>query len=256
MERKRSKMKKRYHALALAVMLIALPLAISGQDCSNCDIYRGYITGDMELWKRGMNELQQSYSREPDACTLYTLTEARYGYIGFLLGTGDKGRARPLIDAFEQDVELLSAYPEYTAETEAFRISLLGFRMGLNPARAVILGPKALKQLETAMERGGNSAVVWIEKANSEAHMPAFAGGSKEKAAASFREALRLYEAGSGISACNWRYLNTMVLLGQLLEQMDDWQGAREAYRRALKRAPDFKWVRDELLPAVEKKIK
>ncbi len=248
-------MKVRFFAVALAAMLIALPLAASGQDCSNCDIYRGYITGDMKLWEKGMNDLQQSYNRQPDACTLYNLTEARYGYIGYLPGTDDKSAARPLIDAFEKDLELLATYPEYSAETEAFRISPLGFRMGLNPARAITLGPKALKQLETAMEKGGNSAAVWIEKANSEAHMPAFAGGSKEKAAASFREALRLYEAGSGMSACNWKYLNTMVLLGQLLEKMDDWQGAREAYRRALKRAPDFEWVRDELLPAVEKKI-
>ncbi len=248
-------MKKSYCKLALAIMLTAMPLAIAGQDCSNCDIYRGYLTGDMKLWEKGMNDLQLSYNREPDGCTLYTLTEARYGYTGYLLGTGDKSAARDLIDALEKDVELLSTYPEYAAEAGAFRISLLGFRMGLNPARAVVLGPKALKQLETAMEKGGNNAAVWIEKANSEAHMPAFAGGSKEKAAASFREALRLFEAGTGMSACNWRYLNTMVLLGQLLEKMDDWKGAREAYRRALKRAPDFEWVRDELLPAVEKKI-
>jgi len=249
-------MKRRLCTVAFAVMLIAMPLAVSGQDCSNCDVYRGYVTGDMELWKRGMNDLQQSYGRDPDGCTLCTLVEARYGYIGYLLGTGDKGAARPLIDGFEKDIELLAAYPEYAAETEAFRVSLLGFRMTLNPARAVTLGPRALKQLETAMEKGGGSAAVWIEKANSEAHMPAFAGGSKEKAAASFREALRLYESGNGMSDCNWRYLNTMVLLGQLLEKMDDWQGAREAYRRALRRAPGFEWVRDELLPAVEMKIK
>ncbi len=133
---------------------------------------------------------------------------------------------------------------------------MLGFRMGLNPARAVTLGPKALKQLETAMTAGKNSAVTWIEKANSEAHMPAFAGGSKEKAAASFREAIRLFETGAGPSECSWRYLNTMVLLGQLLEKMEDFRGAKEIYQKALKREPDFQWVRDELLPGVEKKLK
>ncbi len=60
--------------------------------------------------------------------------------------------------------------------------------MALNPARAMTLGPKALKQLQTTMETGDKTASVWIEKANSEAHMPVFAGGSKEKAAASFRD--------------------------------------------------------------------
>jgi len=127
--------------------------------------------------------------------------------------------------------------------------------MALNPARAITLGPRALKQLQAAMEVGSGSASVWIEKANSESHMPAFAGGSKEKAAASFREAIRLFETDTRLSACNWRYLNTMVLLGQLLEKMEDYRGAREAYRSALKREPGLKWVRDELLPAVEKKI-
>jgi tetratricopeptide (TPR) repeat protein len=135
-------------------------------------------------------------------------------------------------------------------------LALLGFRMGLNPTRVMTLGPKALKQLEKAVEIGGKTPEVWIEKANSESHMPAFAGGSKVKAAASFREALRLFEADPAISECNWRYLNTMVLLGQTLEQTEDYNGAREAYLRALRQEPEFQWVRDELLPTVEKKLK
>ncbi len=242
----------------LIAILLALPAASGSatEDCSSCTIYKGYISGNMEMWKKGMLELEGQYKRDPKACTLYTLAEARYGYIGYLLGRNEKDVARPVIDAFETEIEQLAKFPEYRAETEAFRVALLGFRMGLNPARAVILGPKALKQLETAMEVGKNSAAVWIEKANSEAHMPAFAGGSREEAVSSFREALRLFEAGGSVAPCNWRYLNTMVLLGRLLDKMGDYQGSREAYMMALKRAPDFQWVRDELLPEIEKKLK
>ena len=244
--------------IALLLTALAWPASsISAQgDCSSCTIYKGYVSGDMEMWKKGMLELEGQYRRDPKGCTLYTLAEARYGYVGYLLGSEKKDVARPVVETFAAEVEQLAAYPEYRAETEAFRIALLGFRMGLNPARAVTLGPKALKQLETAMQVGNGSAVVWIEKANSEAHMPAFAGGSKEKAVASFREALRLFEAGGAVPACHWRYLNTMVLSGQLLEKMGDYRGAAEAYRRALRRESDFQWVRDELLPEAEKKIK
>jgi len=244
--------------MVLIMLLLALPVsAVCAQgDCSSCTIYKGYVRGDMEMWKKGMLELEGQYRRDPKACTLYTLAEARYGYIGYLLGSEKKDVARPVVETFAAEVEQLAGYPEYRAEAEAFRVALLGFRMGLNPARAVTLGPKALKQLETAMQVGKNSAVVWIEKANSEAHMPAFAGGSKEKAAASFREALRLFEAGGAVPACHWRYLNTMVLSGQLLDRMGDYRGARETYLRALRREPDFQWVRDELLPQVEEKIK
>lgn len=242
----------------LIAILLALPAANGSatEDCSSCTIYKGYISGNMEMWKKGMLELEGQYKRDPKACTLYTLAEARYGYIGYLLGRNEKNVARPVIETFASELDQLAAYPEYRAETEAFRVALLGFRMGLNPARAVTLGPKALKQLETAMQVGKNSAAVWIEKANSEAHMPAFAGGSKEKAAESFREALRLFETGGNVTPCHWRYLNTIVLSGQLLERMGDYRGAVEAYQRALRREPDFQWVKDELLPEAEKKLK
>ena len=245
-------------AIALIMMLLTLPAVFgaAAEDCSSCTIYKGYITGNMELWKKGMQELQEQFRRDPKACALNALAEARYGYIGYLLGKNEKDLARLQIEVFGEEIEQLATFPGYRAETEAFRVALLGFRMGLNPARAMTLGPKALKQLETAMQVGKNSAVVWIEKANSEAHMPSFAGGSRDKSAASFMEALRLFEAGGSVAPCNWRYLNTMVLLGQLLDKMGDYQGSREAYLRALKREPDFQWVRDELLPEAEEKLK
>lgn len=242
--------------MLFSIAVLAYVSPAPGSDCSNCTVYRGYISGNMEVWKKGMSDLEDAYRKTPEPCLLFRLTEAKYGYIGYLLGTDRKDAARTLADAFEKDIEQLAAFPEYMAEAEAFRLALLGFRMGMNPARVMTLGPKALKQLEKAVTTGSTNAAVWIEKANSEAHMPAFAGGSKAKAAASFREALRLFEADPSLSACNWRYLNTMVLLGQTLEQTEDYTGAREAYLKALRQEPEFQWVRDELLPAVEKKLK
>jgi len=242
--------------ILLGFAIISFLQPARGIDCSNSTIYRGYISGDMEMYKKGMAELQEAYSKTAQPCLLFTLTEARYGYIGYMLGLNKKDEAKSLIDTFESDIERLAVLPEYKAETEAFRVALLGFRMGINPAKAVTLGPKTLKQLEKAIAVGSNSPSVWIEKANSESYMPAFAGGSKEKAAASFREALGLYEADPTLSAYNWRYLNTIVLLGQTLEKIEDYKGARQAYLKALDREPAFEWVRDELLPALEKKLK
>jgi len=239
---------------AFALFLFLQPSA--GSDCSSNTIYRGYISGDIELWKRGMSELQEAYRKTPEPCLLLTLTEARYGYIGYLLGMNKKAEAKPLIESFETDIDSLAVLPQYKAETEAFRVALLGFWMELNPAKAVTMGTRALKQLEKAMETDNTSPAVWIEKANAEASMPAFAGGSKEKAAASFREALRLFEADTSLSTSSWRYINTIVLLGQTLEKLEDYSGARQAYLKALAIEPGFRRVRDELLPAVELKLK
>ena len=228
----------------------------AGSDCNSNTIYRGYISGEIELWKTGMTELQEAYDRTAEPCLLLALTEARYGYIGYLLGLNRKDEAEPLIEAFETDIDSLAVFPQYKAETEAFRVAQLGFRMELNPAKAIMLGTRALKQLELAVATDRTSPAVWIEKANAEASMPAFAGGSKEKAAASFREALRLFEADTSLSASSWRYLNTIVLLGQTLEKLEDYSGARQAYLKALAREPGFRRVCDELLPEVERKLK
>ncbi|MRR22125.1 hypothetical protein EG830_04000, partial [bacterium] len=152
-----------------AVISSEAPAPLTGKaECSSCTIYRSYVSGNMELWKNGMQELQEQFSRSRDACTLYTLAEARYGYIGYFLGRDEKEAAKPQIEIFAGEIEQLASFPDYRAEAEAFRVALLGFRMALNPARAVTLGPKALKQLETAMAAGQSTAVVWIEKANSE----------------------------------------------------------------------------------------
>ncbi len=65
-----------------------------------------------------------------------------------------------------------------------------------------------------------------------------------------------MFEADPALSESNWRYLNTIVLLGQTLEKLEDYSGARQVYLKALDREPGFRRVRDELLPAVESKLK
>jgi len=242
--------------LLATIALTLISFALTGQGCCNsCTVYKGYITCDIGIWKKGMEEASAAWLNDPSSCTLYTLTEARYGYIGYLLRIGQKAEARPFIDDFESDLSQLAEFPDRKAEADAFMIALLGFRMELNPARAMSLGPRALKQLEKALETGGDNPAVWIEKANSEASMPAFTGGSKVKAAGSLRHAISLFELKRESLGCNWRYLNTYLLLGKLLEQTGDFKGACEVYRKVLQEEPAFAEVRNKLLPAAEVRI-
>lgn len=243
--------------LLATIALTLITFAINGQsNCNSCSVYNGYISSDIGLWEKGMDEAFDAWLADPSSCTLYTLTEARYGCIGYLLGLGNKDGARPLIDDFEQTLAQLAAYPDRKTEAEAFMVALLGFRMELNPASAIFLGPKALKQLEKVLEIGDNNPYVWIEKANAEASMPALAGGSKAKAAESLRYAISLFELKRESLGCNWRYLNAYLLLGKVLEQTGDYEGACDAYRKVLQEEPAFLLVSNMLLPAAEKKIK
>lgn len=246
-----------FKILVASIVLTLCSFASSdSNDGNRCTIYKGYVSGDMVKWEKALADLEEICRKDQSSDNLHYLADARYGYIGYLMVTEKDPEVKGYVDEFERDIEKLDAYPDRQAETEAFRVALMGYRMSLNPVRALSLGPKALKHLEKAMEADINDPGVWIEKANSEANMPSFAGGSKVKAAESYRHAISLFESDKEALECNWKYLNTLVLLGKVLEQTGDYQGACEVYRKALAKEPSFKWVRDELLPAALKKIK
>lgn len=229
-----------------------LPTSDGSSDCSLCDVYEGYVTGNIVMWGRGMTHAEEELIRKDDNCLLFSVAEARYGYIGYLLRQERKEEAKVQIEKLEKEAVKLSGADGYHAEADAFLIAVYGFMMEISPARSMTLGPKALRLLNRAMESGDECPSLWVEKGNSELHMPAFAGGSDVKAAESFRRAIALWEASPGSQRCNWRYLNALVLLGGTLEKNGDRAGAREAYMKALALEPGFILVRDELLPGLE----
>ncbi len=68
--------------------------------------------------------------------------------------------------------------------------------------------------------------------------------------------AISLFELKRESLECNWRYLNTYLLLGKVLEQTGDFKGACDAYHKVLQEEPAFLEVRNKLLPAAELKLK
>jgi len=107
-----------------SITILTFVLPATGSDCSNCTVYKGFISGNMDMWEKGMSELQEAYRRTSEPCLLFTLTEARYGYIGFLLGTDKKDAAKPLVDIFEKDIEQLAGFLEYNRRLQGCPRSL------------------------------------------------------------------------------------------------------------------------------------
>lgn len=150
--------------------------------------------------------------------------------------------------------EALALEPQ-NAELHAMSGAILGFHMGMTPSLGMEFGPKAAASMEQAQRLAPHNPRVTFLAGLSAFHTPPAYGGSTEKAEVAFRQALVLFGAEPADRPWpNWGRLDTYVWLGQLLEKRNDAAGARKLYQQALALAPDFAWVRDNLLPRLELK--
>lgn len=143
------------------------------------------------------------------------------------------------------------------AELHAMLAAVHGLQMGMMPSAGMELGPKAAAAMERALELAPNNPRVVFLHGLSAFHTPPAYGGSVERAEADFRRALALFENEPQERPWpNWGRLDTHAWLGQLLERRGDYGGARGEYQKALASAPEFRWVRDDLLPRLDQKTK
>ncbi|MFO7616414.1 MAG: hypothetical protein R6V75_04115 [Bacteroidales bacterium] len=234
-------------ALPLVVLLTA-PFAVQGSgfqiNSLSERIYRAYITGDMHTWEALLRELPAN-SPEPE---LYEMAMAHYGFIGYCLGREEKSRARPYLDRVEEMTRLLLIINPDNPRYLALQGALYGFRMGYQPQKIMVIGPKSLKVINLALEMGPDSPEAWIESGNKDWHMPAAFGGSKERAISSYEKAIRLMEADPAFNRKDWYYLNIQMILAEWYASRNLTFLAQEIYRKLLSIEPAFQWAGEKII--------
>jgi tetratricopeptide (TPR) repeat protein len=221
-------------------------------DDPNEMIYQAYINEEMHLWERAIILLENEYKVRNDIEILYDLTLARYGYIGFLLGSGNNDEGRKHISLAEESLEKLVRLPEFESSSYALQAAMYAFRISITPWRAVFWGRRSMNLINKALETDPANPSAWIEHGNAMFYAPAALGGSKEEAVKSYSRAASLMEAGM-MDKQRWLYLNTLVGLGKSYSETGNRLMARTTYLKALEFEPQFKWVKDKLLPQLMK---
>ncbi len=211
-------------------------------------IYTAYTRGKIELWTDAIKKLEENYRRTGSIETLYELTLARYGYTGYSLGVDNRAEARKHISLAEEAVEKLEASPLYESSAYALQAAFYAYRISMSPWRAVFWGQRSMNLINKAIETDPYNPSAWIEHGNAMFYAPSALGGSKEKAVDSYSRAIRLLEENMKESH-RWLYLNTLVGLAKSYEETGNREMARLTYLKALEFEPDFKWVKDDLLP-------
>jgi tetratricopeptide (TPR) repeat protein len=145
-------------------------------------------------------------------------------------------------------------------DSDAESISLLGAVYGIQVSMDPSLGPSKGSQnvalTYEAMKISPDNPRVILQKGISKYNTPEFFGGSKEEAMYYFKKSISVLEnVDENNSKINWGYLDAFAWLGKTHAHLGNYEAAIATYNKALQNEPDFSWIKNGLLPAVQEKL-
>jgi tetratricopeptide (TPR) repeat protein len=165
----------------------------------------------------------------------------------------DDQEYRPLLEQADSLLEQ-SASKLQLPETYALRSSVLGQLIGSNPLRGMTLGPRSSSAMDRAIELGPRNPRVWMLRGVGAMFTPAMFGGGVEKAEEYLRKAIAFFaDDRPAVPLPAWGHAEAYAWLGQALHKQKRIDDARAAYAKALELQPDNGWVRNVLLPALDR---
>ena len=248
----------------IATSIIPLLLSLSGvlhglgnftvpQD-TNEQVYQAFISDKMEAWDHVIVSQSGRKTSLSDK-QLGELVNYYYGYIGWVIGEGQKKKASSYIEEAEAIIDQLLVKHPNAPEWHAYKAAFIAYKISLNKMKATFLAKKSTSYIDRAIELGPDCQQGWIEKGNGMFYTPKLLGGSKEEARQAYEKAIRIMEKKPESIQQNWLYLNVLMMLGQSYEKTGNTSMAKSTYLKILRIEPEFIYVRDKLYPAFLKSL-
>lgn len=230
--------------------IIIIVFACSGvmMASPNTSLYNAYISGRMDHWEKETSKLIEISEKSQSLVTKNESLEAMYGIIAFKIGTGDNAKARQYLEKADLFLKELMVKNPDDAKLHAYKAAFYGFKIGLNPLKAPILGIKSIESVEKAYAIDPTSPQVLLEKANIKYYSPSFYGGSKTEALILYLKAARQLELQKN-NKQNWIYLTILTNIANIYKETGQTLEAIRMYNKILAVEPQFIWVRDQLYP-------
>ena len=218
------------------------------------EIYRAYISNNMNEWKKVMDRMNLETKRDNDF--LLELLNYQYGYIGWCVGNKENEQAKKYLSLAEKNIEILEKQSFELSILNAYKSAFYGYRVGLNKLQAPFIGPKSVESAKKAIELDKNNPYGYIQIGNSEFYMPSVFGGSKTVALENFKKAENLMERNPEKIKNDWNYLSLLAMIVMSCKELKQYELAKYYCEKALKTEPEFLWVKLDLYPEIKNLIK
>ena len=183
----------------------------------------------------------------------YYIALADYRIAGLLEGES-KDPSEHLNAAVEHLKKATEIDPQ-AAEAYSLLSSVYGWQIGLSPMKSMLLGPRVGKAAQKAKQLAPDNPRVVLSAAISDFNTPKMFGGNKEKGLQGFQRAAELFAQEEPTDPIQpvWGHREAYAWLGIAYQNQGELESARAAFEKALEIDPDFGWVKDWLLPELEK---
>ncbi len=244
-------MERQKHSIMLLIMLFSFSLVKASH---KTDVYKAYISNDMNLWKRVIDEMNQQKTKSNDF--RLELINYQYGYIGWCIGNKKNDVAEQYIQLGESNIAVLEKSGYKPSWINSYKSAFYGYKIGLNKLKAPFIGPKSVECAELSMKQDAENPYGFIQFANSQYYMPAVFGGSKSEALKYYMKAEKIMEKNQNQIKEDWNYLSLLSMIAIAYTELNDYKNAKEYYNKILNIEPNFLWVKNELYPKLLKKMK
>lgn len=237
---------------SLSVLLsVSVSFLAFNQEIPSCKemIYRAYVDGKPELWKKEIIKLNDIYIATPSAGNLEKVVMAQYGYIPFCLKEGDKKEVSAELKEARKNLAILRESDPGNPGFIALEAAFYGFEMGINPLNGIFLAGEAKKLTNKAYDNDPDCLICISVKANQLNFTPAIFGGSTEESIPYYKKIIGIYESGRVEILNDWNFINTLVIMAGAYEKMGLYNEACSIYEKILNVEPGIRWVRNTLYP-------
>lgn len=245
--------------MVLFTMALLLPSSLQGQATSaadgyRCRIYSHYVDGTMNGWLSTISAMEACYSKEKDEDLLLEIVRSYYGYIPLLINREQNAQADSLLNRAFAYLHIYRGRHPKDGEAMSLHSSFLGYRLALHPSKVLFYGPKCQELIEKAVSAAPNNPWVLLDQANALLYTPSFFGGNPKRALRIYLYSISLLEKKGG-NECSWNYLNAYINLAYCQIKLKQYAEAQQSYSHLLKVAPNFKWIEQQLVPRLQKKM-
>ena len=175
--------------------------------------------------------------------------------IANLLREESKEQAAEHLKTAVEHLQKATKIDPQAAEAYALLSSVYGRQVGMSPMKSMFIGPKLGKAIQKAQQLAPDNPRVVLSAAISDFNTPEMFGGSKEKGLQGFQRAAELFAQEEPTDPIQpvWGHSEAYAWLGIAYQGQGELESARSAFEKALEVDPDFGWVKDWLLPELEK---